>query len=126
MRHLCVALTLHWLRARYTAFILRICTCQGGSSRCTRPSTWLRKRSVSPRTCGQSYCQEGQEGPAVRPASPEAHAHLTQLLALLLQQLQGSTAGLTLLHERENVAVEAGRGGEGLTSAGVGAQAVQR
>lgn len=50
MRHLCVALTLHWFSARYTAFILWICTCQGGSSRCTRPSTWLRKRSVSPRT----------------------------------------------------------------------------
>lgn len=50
MRHLYVGLTLHWLRAKYTAFILRICTCQGGSSRCTRPSTWLRKRSVSPRT----------------------------------------------------------------------------
>lgn len=63
MRHLCVELTLHWLRARYTAFILRICTCQGGSSLCTRPSTWLRKRSVSPRTCGQSGGQGGG-GPA--------------------------------------------------------------
>lgn len=53
MRHLCVVFTLHWLRVKYTAFILWICTCHGGSSCCTRPNTWLRNRSVSPRTWGQ-------------------------------------------------------------------------
>lgn len=36
-------------------------------------------------------------------------AHLPQLLALLLELLQGSSAGLLLLLEREDVAVEAGR-----------------
>lgn len=75
MRHLCVELTLHWLRARYTAFILRICTCQGGSSLCTRPSTWLRKRSVSPRTCGQSGRSGGRWAGGVAaggPARPRA------------------------------------------------------
>lgn len=38
-------------------------------------------------------------------------AHLLQLEALLLQLLQGSTAGIILLREREDVAVEAGREG---------------
>lgn len=36
-------------------------------------------------------------------------AHLPQLLALLLQLLQGPLADLLLLLEREDVAVEAGR-----------------
>lgn len=35
--------------------------------------------------------------------------HLPQLEALLLQLPQGSTAGIILLREREDVAVEAGR-----------------
>lgn len=42
-------------------------------------------------------------------ARPGPGAHLPQLEALLLELLQGSSAGLLLLHEREHVAVEAGR-----------------
>jgi hypothetical protein len=60
MRHLCVVLTLHWLSIRYTAFILWICTCHGGSSSCTRPSTWLRNHSVSLRTWSRQAGQQGQ------------------------------------------------------------------
>lgn len=77
MRHLCVVLTLHWLRAKYTAFILRICTCPGGSSCCTRPNTWLRNRSASPRTWDQKWQSEWtvSEAVGIRPCGcspPEA------------------------------------------------------
>lgn len=105
-----MALTLHWLRARYTAFILRICTCQGGSSCCTRASTWLRKRSVSPRTCGRRGVgvRRGR-GAAGGASSLAPSAHLLQLVALLLHLLQGPEAALLVLRVRKDVAVEAGR-----------------
>ena len=45
------------------------------------------------------------------PARPRAH--LLQLVALLLQLLQGPEAGLLLLREGEDVAVGAGGGGRG-------------
>jgi hypothetical protein len=107
MRHLCVVLTLHWLSIRYTAFILWICTCHGGSSSCTRPSTWLRNHSVSLRTWSRQAGQQGQG--RGRRGFHLRGAHLLQLLALLLQLLQGPVPGLLLLQEREDMAVEAGR-----------------
>lgn len=106
-----MALTLHWLRARYTAFILRICTCQGGSSCCTRASTWLRKRSVSPRTCGRRGVGgvRRRRGAAGGASGPAPSAHLLQLVAPLLHLLQGPEAALLVLRVRKDVAVEAGR-----------------
>lgn len=56
---------------------------------------------------GRSVRRDGAG--AGRVSSQDKAAHLPQLVALLLQLLQGSATSLLVLREREHVAVEAGR-----------------
>lgn len=59
---------------------------------------------------GQVGGRRGGQGQA---SVPWAGAHLQQLVALLLQLLQGCVPGLLLLLEREDVAVKAAGGAGG-------------